>query len=485
MLLPVSHEEGTVRRLPMITMGIIALNVLFMVFVNPVIETQKDRLFSLTFKKYRLLWEYMNETKKAIIPHMDAEDLDEKVRAGDYIEKDSEVYQKWLKLDEEYQKRLHSTIYHWLGFIPKKFYRLHTFVTSLFVHGGFLYGFFHLAFNMWFLYLVGCNMEDVWGRRNFLIFYAGAGALALVVHGLVYLRSPVPTIGASGAVAGVMGAFMVRNYRTNLRVLYSIPPFAPPFTGTFFLPAWVFFSFWFLLQVISGLGSISHAAGVGHWAHVGGFVGGASTALFLRFRGIEREHIAPKLEEEIEAVKIPALMGLAFKERDQGNLDKALRLLKELLLQQPDNIDAHRELGNIHIALKDEASAETAFTRVVQISLRRGQDEVALHTYFEMQFAKLTLDLPPEDLYALGGVLARGERLNESLEVYQALLRKNPDSGAAPKAVLRCAEIFKKMGKYGLAMSAYQHVLSRYGSQGWDDVIKSEMDSLERKMYGH
>jgi len=485
MLLPISHEEDKVRRLPLITMGVIALNVLFMIFVNPVIETQKDRLFSLAFKKYKVLWEYMSETRKAIVPHMDAEDLDKKVRAGEYMDKETDAYRKWLELDEEYQKRLDSTIYHWLGFIPSRFYRLHTFVTSLFVHGGFLFGFFHLAFNMWFLYLVGCNMEDVWGRRNFLIFYAGAGLLALAVHCLVNFGSKVPAIGASGAVAGVMGAFMIRNYRTSLRVLYVLPPFAPPFTGTFFLPAWIFFSFWFLLQVLSGLGSISHAAGVGYWAHVGGFVGGASTALFFKFRGIERDYIAPKLEEEIEAVKVPALMGLAFRERDQGNLDRALRLMKEFLLQQPNNVDAYRELANIYSALNDPQSAALAFAKVIQLSLADKQDEVALHTYYEILFAKLPLHLPPETLYSLAGVLGRNERLDDSLKLYQRLLKEAPESDIAPRAVHRCAEIFKEMGKYQLALSAYQHLLSRYRNADWEDVVRAEMESLERRMYGH
>jgi hypothetical protein len=216
---------------------------------------------------------------------------------------------------------------------------------------------------MWFLYLVGCNMEDVWGRRNFLIFYVGAGVFAHIVHMLVYPGSEVPAIGASGAVAGVMGAFMIRHYKTSLRVFYAVPPFAPPFSGTFFLPAWIFFAFWFLLQLLSGLGSISHAAGVGYWAHIGGFAAGAGTALFFRFRKIEQEYIAPKLEEEIEAVKIPALMSLAFKERDEGNLDKALKLLRELLSQQPQNVDAYRELANIYIALEDPESAAAAFAQ--------------------------------------------------------------------------------------------------------------------------
>lgn len=485
MLLPVSHEDGKVRRLPFITIGIIALSFLFMVFVNPIMETQKDRLLSVALKKYRIIWVYMQETKKALPPSVDAEDLDEKVRRGEYLDEDSEAYQNWLKLDEEYQKRSRSTVYHWLGFIPRRFYRLHTYVTSLFVHGGAFFGLFHLGFNMWFLYLIGCNMEDVWGRRNFLIFYVGAGVFASIVHGLVNFGSELPAIGASGAVAGVMGAFMIRNYRTNLRIFYAIPPFYPPFSGTFFLPAWIFFAFWFLKEVLYGVGSLSHATGVGHWAHIGGFAGGVTTALILGRGGFEKRVIAPKLEEDIEAVRIPALMELAFKERDQGNLDRAQQLLGELLIQQPQNVDAYRELGNIHLAMDDRQGAADAFGKVIGLSIKNGQEDVAVQTYYEMLFQKLSLKMSPENLYSLAGVLGRNERLNDSLDLYQRLLRESPESELAPRAILRCAEIFREMGSYQLAMSAYEHLLARYKEIDWKDLVRSEMRSLERKMYGH
>jgi tetratricopeptide (TPR) repeat protein len=122
---------------------------------------------------------------------------------------------------------------------------------------------------------------------------------------------------------------------------------------------------------------------------------------------------------------------------------------------------------------------------VILFSLENGEDGVAVHTYYEVLFQKLPLELPPDSLYALAGALGRDDRLDDSLEVYQKLLKEAPQSELAPKAVLRCAETFTKMGRYQLAMSAYEHLLSRYDQKDWRDTVEYEMDSLRRKMYGH
>ncbi len=483
MLLPIGHEETTVKRIPFITVGIIALNVLFAFFVTPIIENQKDKIISLHFKKEKIIWEHMLKTGKAI-PHTyytDSRAFDKAVREGQYLDLDSDAYASWIILDDEYKQRVDTTVYHWLGFIPRKFYRLHTFLTSLFVHAGF----FHLLGNMWFLYLVGCNVEDIWGRRNFLVFYVAAGAVAATMQAIFHFGSGVPAIGASGAVAGVMGAFMVRNYKTRIRVFYLFPPFVRPFVGTFFVPAVVFFGFWFLTQVLYAVGSGAGAGEVGYWAHIGGFLAGVGTAFAFRLKGIEEKYIAPKIEEEIETVRMPALMELAFKERSEGHNEKALSLLRELLEQQPENVDAHREIANIYLALGDEENAARAFSRVIEVSLKARQSSVAMHTYYEMLFQKLPLALSPEALFTLAGALYRDGRFDDSLALYQRLIKESPESRVAPGAVMRCAQIFEKTGRYQLAMSAYEHLLATYPESEWKETAKSEMESLSRKMYGN
>jgi membrane associated rhomboid family serine protease len=144
-----------------------------------------------------------------------------------------------------------------------------SFATSMFLHGGLL----HVAANVWSLWIFGDNVEDRMGKVRFLAFYLACGLAAGLLHWWSNPASIVPTIGASGAIAGVLGAYL-RWYPTA-RVLTLIPIFIYPLFIE--LPAVVFLGFWFLTQVASGVLSIGmpdEVAGVAWWAHIGGFVTG-------------------------------------------------------------------------------------------------------------------------------------------------------------------------------------------------------------------
>lgn len=146
---------------------------------------------------------------------------------------------------------------------------LTSFVTSMFLHGGWL----HLIGNMWFLWIFGSHIEDAMGSAKFLIFYLISGIASAVVQAVVQHGSPVPTIGASGAIAGVMGAFLILYPRVRIVTLV----FIIVFITTIELPAAIMLIYWFALQVLSGLGSlasISQAQGIAWFAHVGGFLAG-------------------------------------------------------------------------------------------------------------------------------------------------------------------------------------------------------------------
>ncbi len=145
------------------------------------------------------------------------------------------------------------------------------FLTSQFLHGDWL----HLLGNMWMLWIFGDNVEDRLGRLRFLLFYVLGGVLAGVVHTLSMRDSLLPTIGASGAIAAVMGAYMVLYPRARIVTLLPIPLLFL----TFDLPAVVFMGLWMWLQV---QGLLSGAGPIAWWAHVGGFlVGIALLTLFL------------------------------------------------------------------------------------------------------------------------------------------------------------------------------------------------------------
>jgi rhomboid family protein len=146
-----------------------------------------------------------------------------------------------------------------------------TILTSMFLHGGWL----HIIGNMWVLWIFGDNIEDQLGHFAYLIFYLLCGLAAGITHILLNAGSTIPTVGASGAIAGIMGAYFLLYPRAKVLTLVPLIIF---FTF-WWLPAWIVLGYWFLLQFFSGAATqvavTSHGAGgIAFWAHVGGFVAG-------------------------------------------------------------------------------------------------------------------------------------------------------------------------------------------------------------------
>lgn len=138
--------------------------------------------------------------------------------------------------------------------------------SSMFAHGSFL----HIGSNMLFLWIFGNNVEDVMGRRRFVVFYLLCGLAAAAAQIVFSPTSQLPMVGASGAVAGILGAYLLLFPRA--RVLTLIPIFI--FIRLVWLPAVLFLGFWFLFQILGGLGAPAQGGGVAYWAHIGGFVAG-------------------------------------------------------------------------------------------------------------------------------------------------------------------------------------------------------------------
>ncbi len=149
------------------------------------------------------------------------------------------------------------------------------FFSFMFIHGGF----WHLLGNMWSLYIFGDNVEDRLGPLRYVSFYLLCGLVSGLSHLALNWHSQVPTIGASGAIAGVMGAYFILYPRAKILTLIPIF-FFPLFLE---IPAYIFLGIWFLLQSLSAAGTTSHGAGIAWWAHIGGFLAGMLfLKLFLR-----------------------------------------------------------------------------------------------------------------------------------------------------------------------------------------------------------
>ncbi len=155
-----------------------------------------------------------------------------------------------------------------------------TLLTCTFLHGGWM----HFLGNMWFLWIFGDNVEDRLGHGGYAAFYLGCGLAASATHLALSSASSVPTIGASGAIAGVMGAYLLLYPRAQ--VLSLLPLFV--FIQILVVPAWLFLGIWFALQLLQGTFAIGNlqSGGVAWWAHVGGFVAGVVAVLLWRERGL-------------------------------------------------------------------------------------------------------------------------------------------------------------------------------------------------------
>jgi membrane associated rhomboid family serine protease len=141
------------------------------------------------------------------------------------------------------------------------------FFTSMFLHGGWM----HVLGNMWFLYIFGDNIEDYLGHFKYLIFYLLCGLIAMATQVAIYPESQIPTVGASGAIAGVLGAYFLLYPRARVLTWF--------FVFVLYLPAWIVLGEWIVIQFLSGTATLSMSpqrdvGGVAFWAHIGGFVAG-------------------------------------------------------------------------------------------------------------------------------------------------------------------------------------------------------------------
>ena len=177
-----------------------------------------------------------------------------------------------------------NRVYHSFGVVPAALIadpvgRSFTLLSSMFLHGGWM----HLIGNMWFLYIFGDNIEDRLGKPLYVVFYLASGIAAAALQVAIQPASPIPTIGASGAIAGVLGGYAL--IYPQARVVTLVWIFI--FVRMLHIPAVVYLGIWFLMQFLSGVGSLGAGGGggVAWWAHVGGFAVGGAVGLYLRSRG--------------------------------------------------------------------------------------------------------------------------------------------------------------------------------------------------------
>lgn len=320
-----------------------------------------------------------------------------------------------------------------------------SYITSAFLHGGWL----HLIMNMWFLYLVGALLENAWGHIVYPLFYVAAAAAACFGHGLMHPNSAVSLIGASGAVAGLMGAFMVRFPSTRIRVamvwwfrLWIFP-----------LPAWVFLLFWVAWEIVDAFLLVGDQ--VAHWAHVSGFVFGAAVGGLLRMVPLEKV-VNPEGPAATWAPDQEILDAMELLNHQQP--EDARAILEHHLAAHPDSIDGYETMLKVHAWKGDQDGERETLTALATLHLQKGDAESAWQCY--EQFRQTAGTRFPANVWSwLIRYLERQEKWERAAMEYERLAAEYANERVALDAMMSAARIYAtRLNRASKAEALYRTV---------------------------
>ena len=450
MLFPIKHENMAARRWPLITLGLILLNFLIFFCTHQTMEKQEEPLLSVKvhvlvlaaqhpeltvppqaqqlvtdFRRYYPgNWAEMqnpnnNEANESEDTQIESADDREQLQA----EMDS--------LGTEYSKLAAASITERYAFIPAH-PKLIAYISSNFLHGGWL----HLIFNMWFLWLAGFVLEDVWGRPLYLGFYLLAGIVATQIYAWASPGSLGASFGASGAVAALMGAFLIRFPKLKIRLLWLFD------FGLFgFWPLWVR-AYW-LLPLWAGMeiyyGKVfGQVDGIAHWAHVGGFMFGALAALALRYSGLEQK--ANKVIENKVSWTTDPEINQASDLIEKSKLEEAAVILNKYLAEEPDSLGAWNMLRAIHWQRNEISACRDAAGKLCVLNTEARMYEAAWLDYEE--FLNMGGDKTPPDIWLeLCRVPEERSDFKRALSEYEKLAAAYPAERQGLMAQLGAARI--------------------------------------------
>ena len=393
-LIPLRHENMQGRRWPVVTFALITLNIIAFLGTHWTIEAQEALTPERIEVRKHLIFlaamhpelkidgdaqkfvapiaaKYPDDWKELASSDRKPEDSwDANIRQ---VEEPAELQAEMDRLSRQFEDFENNNLLARYGFVPAHHTAI-SYLTANFLHGGWL----HLIGNMWFLWLAGFILEDNWGRAIYAVFYLLAGAVALQVHGSIYPDSLGPCLGASGAVAALMGAFLIRFPKLKIEMFFWIFYVR----GRFKAPAYWLLPLWGLMELFYG-SIFGRASGVAHWAHVGGFAFGMIGALILSRSGLEHK-VSSAIDEKVGWSADPAIVQ-ATEAIDQGKPEEAIKKLEEHVAAKSDSPDALVLLQQLHWRRGNSAGHQDATVKLCQLHLKKQDGEAALRDYEEFQ----------------------------------------------------------------------------------------------------
>lgn len=337
--------------------------------------------------------------------------------------------------------------------------------THLFVHGDWL----HLIGNMLYLWVFGSLIEDTLRPWGLAALYLAGGVLAAIAHVAISAALGgsvnVPLVGASGAIAAIMGLFMLRFYRTQVELFYMFGLF---WRGTFRLQSVWALAIWIFIEIISGLLSAGGGGGgTAHWAHVGGFFAGMAAAPFVGgISGAKKEYITDDPETNVEYVR-----------RSEG-VAQAERALKA----DPGNAYLMRRLAQAQRHAGDYEEATSTYQRCVYRFASRNMMQQAMEVYLELIAYNDAAVLPPEIQLKLAQIL-EPIKLDHAVWSYKVLAQKHPTRPEGEHALLRLAALYSQtLNDPHAALRCLHEFLTRYPHSQWAGEARQTYETLKLRL---
>jgi len=460
--IPIGNEKSTVRRLPLVTFTIMAINVIVFSASFPVVAAQQEELAKLAvgmevyLRQHEELLADENIRQQLCDIGMLTKAESELIR--DQVKKSPELeaqYKEWLrgveaqKLREEFGNKIaafktanQETVWSKYGLAGNGKWKPHQLITSAFLHAGLI----HLFGNLIFFFAVAFSLEDLWGRSLFLLFYL-MGAAAACIPGIV---DPVagPSLGASGAIAATLGAFMVRLPRAKIK-LFVVPSVLRRIIGkkalVIMAPGYVYLASYFIAQIVTPYfdkktGNVSN---VGYSIHVAGFVFGACFALVLKMSKYEEQHINPKIEAMVSFSAAPAV-NEALGALDKGDAVTAERKLRTHLGKNPSDTNALLAAIQVYQQTANYAKLNAMYARLIRLHLTNDDKEAALYAYDSLLSAfpdnNVAPKIPAQDWLTICEYLRESDMAREAAVEYERLVNACGDDPLISRAAVQGGE---------------------------------------------
>jgi membrane associated rhomboid family serine protease len=488
-LIPLRHENMKGRRWPVVTFTLIGLNILvFLLTLAPMTEEQAQQgptrvhlillaamhpelqpspeaaAFIASVKKNTGTgWEELTSPNRAVHDSWDAN-----IRK---VDDTAELQHEMDSLSQEFENYEQNSVLEKYAFVPAH-PRAISYITANFLHGGWL----HIIGNLWFLWLAGFILEDTWGRVIYSGFYLVAGAVALQFYAWCAPGSFTPLVGASGAVAALMGAFLVRFPKMKIE-MYR---FGFIWRGRFKMSAYWLLPLWLVAEFFLGA-ALGQSSSVAHWAHVGGFLFGMLGAFAIKQFGLEQkanEAIESKLTWTGDEDIVRASEAI-----EQNNMEQAAVILQKHLASKAASADALNLLQQVQWRRNDMPAYLQASVQLCQFHLK-AQDSEAAWRVFEEYTSAGGNNMPASTWLEIARSLEAQHNFDRAVSEYERLAETYPNEKQSILALLAAGRLsLKKLGRPEDAFHYFKLAeTSKMPHLDWEANIQAGIEEAQRAM---